>query len=78
MGAMNELHLGQHTTAEPTYWPTRENRRPDLLDFIISKGIARERFYVKSSLDLTSDHSVVYGKILLKESPLWLHNARTD
>jgi hypothetical protein len=59
MAAVNELHSDRHT-AEPTYWPTHENRRPDLLDFFISNGIARERFYVKSCLGLTSDHSAVY------------------
>jgi hypothetical protein len=82
MAAVNELHSDRHTTAEPTYWPTHENRRPDLLDFFISYGIARERFYVKSCLDLTSDHSAVYriisSTIILKESPLRLHNARTE
>lgn len=36
-GAINELHLDNHATAEPTYWPTHDNRRPDFLDFV-SKG----------------------------------------
>jgi hypothetical protein len=63
MGALNELHLDHYTTAETTYWPTHENRRPDLIDFFISKGIARERFYVESCLDLTLDHSAVHSII---------------
>jgi hypothetical protein len=44
MAAVNELHLDHHTTGEPNYWRTHENRRPDVLDFFISKGIVRERF----------------------------------
>lgn len=71
---MDNIHLDYHTTQEPTYWSTHENRRPDLLDFFISKGIAREKFTISSCMDLTSDHSVIFGLLssmcVLNERPL--------
>lgn len=59
LDAVNDLHLDYHTTREPIYWPTNTNRKPDLLDFFNTNGVAQEKFTITSCLDLTSDLSTV-------------------
>lgn len=82
LNAINDLHLDYHSSREPTYWPKHVNRRPDLLDFFITKSVIREKFIISSCLDLTSDHTAVCGllssTIIEKEKQPQLHNERTD
>lgn len=70
------------STGEPTYWPSDANRMPDVLDFFVAKGISRNYIRVRSSLDMTSDHTPVIATIsssVLKFSkPFRLCNRSTD
>ncbi|CAH2207630.1 jg844, partial [Pararge aegeria aegeria] len=58
------------------------NRQPDVLDFFITKGLARFFFGVETCLDGSSDHVPVVltasTTVLNYEKPLILHNYRTD
>lgn len=47
------------TARQPTYWPTDRNKIPDLLDFFITKGVAKTNVVAESSLELWSDHTPV-------------------
>lgn len=48
---------------QPTYWPHDRNKLPDLIDFGIIRGIAKERVSATTSLGLASDHSPVIFSI---------------
>lgn len=37
--AMEETHLKYLSTKKATYWPTDQNKIPDLIDFCITKGL---------------------------------------
>ena len=52
------------STGTPTYWPTDENKIPDLLDFFVPNGISSTYTDIQSSYNLTSDHSPI---ILVKK-----------
>lgn len=52
----------------PTYWPTSPNKRPDILDFFISKAPNHLYHHVKNFDDLHSDHSAVL--LTINSSPL--------
>ncbi|KAL7296904.1 hypothetical protein TKK_0010294 [Trichogramma kaykai] len=52
-------------TGKPTSWPSDPNKRPDLINFAIAKGI-NKKFSVRFSLDLTSDQSPVIITINLQ------------
>ncbi|KAL4136298.1 hypothetical protein QTP88_007846 [Uroleucon formosanum] len=43
----------------PTYWPSHQNRQPDILDFFISTLPNHISATIKNSADLSSDHSPV-------------------
>jgi len=47
------------STGEPTYWPTDTKKKPDLIDFFITKNINVACLSTKSCLELSSDHSPV-------------------
>lgn len=47
------------STGSPTYWPSDTAKIPDLLDFIVYKGIPRSSFDIAASYDLSSDHSPI-------------------
>lgn len=51
------------STGQPTYWPSDPRKHPDLIDFWIIKGINKNYFQVKSSLDLSSDHSPIIASL---------------
>lgn len=80
--AMTALHCDQLSPGQPTYWPTDRSKTPDVLDFFISKGIARNYTHTESSLDLSSDHTPVKltlnTEITKKETLPSLHNKNTD
>ena len=77
------MNLTTFTTREPTYWPTDVNKLPDLLDFFISKNIAKNNIEIKSNLDLSSDHTPVILFINTKpytfsQDNHYLYNSKTN
>jgi hypothetical protein len=77
------INLTPMSTGEPTYWPTDSQKKPDLLDFYITKSICKQNTIVKSSLDGSSDHTPV--TLMLSSVPMLqepyadhLHNPHTD
>lgn len=47
------------SSRKPTYWPTDPRKKPDLVDFFITKNIGHLHTKIESSLDSSSDHSPV-------------------
>lgn len=47
------------SAGSPTYWPSDPRKIPDLLDFIVYKGISNDRLTIANSNDLSSDHTPV-------------------
>lgn len=80
--SINKLRLGVASTGEPTYWPTDTKKKPDLIDFYITKGISSNHVSCKSSAELSSDHSPVElllsRWILQTEKPCRLHSRKTN
>ncbi|CAH2095610.1 unnamed protein product [Euphydryas editha] len=71
------------STGEPTYWPTDFKKRPDLLDFFVTKNIGHLYTSIESSLDGSSDHSPVILEVstiipATEDSLEHLCNSRTD
>lgn len=70
------------STGTPTYWPTDQNKTPDLLDLFIINGISKPYTDISASFDLTSDHTPIIATIsaciIRKEQPKRLHNPKTD
>ena len=52
---IRKLSLNIISTGEPTYWPSAQEKTPDLLDFAIIKGLHKRQFTAHCCLDLTSD-----------------------
>ena len=48
-----------HSGNKPTYWPTDNQKIPDLIDFYVSKGINKNHIFVQNCDDLSSDHTPV-------------------
>lgn len=80
--AIEEQSLDFLSTGHPTYWPTDKKKVPDLIDFCVTKGIARTYVKATDCYDLSSDHSpiiVTMSTVVLKsETPKRLTNKRTD
>ena len=80
--SMQSKNLHHVSTGEPTYWPTDPNKTPDLIDFCICKGIPNTDLSIRSSLDLSSDHSPllldVNTDVFLNNRSPNLHNKNTD
>nr|KAF7397192.1 hypothetical protein H0235_016729 [Vespula pensylvanica] len=55
------LNFQIFATEEPAYWSTHVNRRPNLLDFFVRKGINWESFAIQTCLDFELDHTAVAG-----------------
>jgi hypothetical protein len=70
------------STGTPKYWPTDENKMPDLLDFLITNGISSNYISATASFDLTSDHSPIIATIstsvILRKPKSRLHNSKTN
>lgn len=47
------------STGSPTYWPSDPRTIPDLLDFLVYKGISAQQLDIYGSNDLSSDHTPV-------------------
>jgi hypothetical protein len=57
--AINDLNCTHLSAGEPTYWPTDCAKIPDVLDFFVLKGIGQQFINIKTSLDLSSDHTPI-------------------
>ncbi len=57
--AANSLKLNFFSSNKPTYWPTDQQKIPDLLDFFVVKGISNNYVEIESCDDLSSDHTAV-------------------
>ena len=57
-----------YSSSLPTYWPTSPTKRPDKLDFFISKAPDHLFHHVENFNDLQSDHSAVL--LTINSSPL--------
>src|SRR5436190_4288500 len=56
---VTEMNLDCVSSGQPTYWPTDQNKIPDLLDFFVLKGITLNYINTEPSLDLSSDHTPI-------------------
>lgn len=52
-------NLSALSTGSPTHWPSDPRKNPDLLDFIVYKGIQNHKLEIRSSNELSSDHTPV-------------------
>lgn len=79
---MQANNLSYLSTGEPTYWPSDRNKSPDLVDYFVLKGISSNYTTIKSSFELSSDHSPIImelrSNINLKRKPASLHNHKTN
>lgn len=80
--AMEEQCLDYISPGCPTYWPTDKKKIPDLIDFCVTKGIARTNTQASVCYDLSSDHSpviiTVSTEVLQTELPRRLTNKLTN
>lgn len=80
--SLEENGLSTVSSGEPTYWPTDTNKKPDLLDFFIVKGLSRNYLKAETCLDSNSDHTPVLltisTTIIHYDKPDTLYNNRTD
>jgi len=60
---LQEKNYSFLSTGSPTYWPTDDNKIPDLLDFFITNGISTTYVDIQASYDLTSDHTPIIATI---------------
>lgn len=78
---ITEKNLESLSAGQPTYWPTDQNKIPDLLDFYITSGLSDKYFYLEPGNDLYSDHSVVEMYLstntILKKRQFKLYNKQT-
>lgn len=81
--SVSVMGLNIISSGQPTYWPTDQNKIPDVIDFGVTKGLPPELFEVQASLDLSSDHSptivticspqkIVTSDVLLSQKVNWL------
>lgn len=79
---MQDEKLDHISTGHPTYWPTERRKIPDLLDFCVTKGIARPLVMAETCYDLSSDHSPVLitlnMQVLKLSPPRFLTNQHTN
>ena len=79
--AINDIHANVVTDGFPTYYPKDHNRKPDLLDFFISRNVSRNYLAVGSEIEMNSDHIpiklAIYQSVILKRRNK-ITNAKTD
>lgn len=66
---------------KPTYWSTDTNKKPDMLDFFISKGISDNYSEITPCSDLSSDQSPIILTIctlVIKKDVRAITNRHTD
>lgn len=80
--AIREFNCKFISTGEPTYWPTNTQKKPDLIDFFITKNVKNEYFNIKSCFELSSDHSPImltyHSAVVLATKCKNIYNHKTD
>ena len=70
------------SSGSPSYWPTDINKYPDVIDFLVTRGISTNYVDVESCIDLSSDHTPVIltlsDRIIYAQPLPSLTNNRTD
>jgi len=70
------------STGTPTYWPTDGNIIPGLLDFFVTSGISSTYTDIRSSYDLTSEHSPIIAtlstSVIARKPTPRLNNSKTN
>jgi hypothetical protein len=61
--AITSYNCRHFSTGGPTYWPTDFSKLPDLLDFLVTRGIPAHSVQVEPAFELSSDHSPVIATI---------------
>ena len=69
------------STGTPTYWPTDLNKKPDLLDITVTRGINTNKLKMTTNLEFSSDHTPIIieyrNKPILYSKPETLCNKTT-
>ena len=47
------------STGTPTHWPTDLNKKPDLLDFAVTRGLNTNKLKITPNLERSSDHTPI-------------------
>jgi len=82
MQAINLTNTVPISTGKPTYWLSDRARKPDLLDFFLTKGFPSQQMIATELLDLSSDHLPVM--LTIASGPIYstyetnLTSKRTD
>ena len=80
--AMKYSSLQHLSTGHPTYWPSDSKKKPDLIDFCVTKGISNKYMLAEPSLDLSSDHTPIIislrTQVINLQIPPTLTNKNTD
>jgi hypothetical protein len=63
LAAISDLNCQYFRTGEPTYRPTDPNRLPNLLDFLVTRGLPATDIQVVPVFELSSDHSPIIALI---------------
>lgn len=61
--SLNKNNICILSTGQPTYWPTDPNKLPDLLDFLVYKGLSNLYLSIESCFDGSSDHTPIISTI---------------
>ena len=61
--AITSYNCHYFSTGEPTQWPTDLTKLPDLLDFLVARGVPTNHIQVEPVFELSSDHSPVIATI---------------
>ena len=61
--AITSYNCHYFSTGEPTQWPTDLTKLPDLLDFLVARGVPANHTQVEPVFELSSDHSPVNATI---------------
>ena len=79
---LQEKNYSFLSTDSPKYWPTDDNKIPDLLDFFITTGISKTYVDIQASCDLTSDHTPIIATIstssAVRQPPPRVYNLQTN
>lgn len=82
LAAITACGCNFYSSRKPTYWPTDQDRKPDLLDFFITRAIGVNYVEVTGIEDLSSDHIPVLlelsATVLRKKVRHTLTNKFTD
>ena len=69
------------STGTPTYWPTDLNKKPDILDFAVTRRLNKNKLKITPNLELSPDHTPIIieyrNKPILYSKPETLCNKST-